>query len=97
MHGNYGNYVFNFFSASKPVPNLFIFVSVLFGKHFGGLAQDGYWEWISELITNLNVKKIVQSFFFLKKFATKSLDSLSVNVPHRFMSLNPLSPAGGAV
>lgn len=64
MHGNYGNYVFNFFSALKTVPNLFIFVSVLFGKHFGGLAQDGYWEWISELITNLNVKKIVQSFVF---------------------------------
>lgn len=52
-----------FFSASKTVPNLFIFVSVLFGKHFGELAQDGYWQWISELITNLNVKKIVQSFF----------------------------------
>lgn len=85
-----------FFSASKTVPNLLIFVSALFGKHFGGLAQDGYWEWISELITNLNVKKN-SSKLFKKKFATKSLDSLSVNVPHRFMSLNPLSLAGGAV
>lgn len=52
-----------FFSASKTVPNLFIFVSDLFGKHFGGLAQDGYWEWISELITNLNVKKNSSKLF----------------------------------